>query len=475
MVFVASIFLFDWGILQKVPLAVDYYLSVTYTFNMFDYNDAVSFLNSLMDYEKSPAQRATTQYLNLQRMQQLLDICGSPQLCCPAVHIAGTKGKGSTAAITAAILRAAGLKVGLYTSPHLLNFRERITINGEMISEAELTELVQRIVPIIEKIAAETADPPTFFEVYTVLALLFFASKQVDCMALETGMGGRLDATNVVQPLVTAITAIALDHMVELGDNLAAIAGEKAGIIKPGVAVISAPQHAEAAQIIWQIASEQQSPLYRVGTEITVKDEGPVNSPPGQIFSISGRLNEYPHLNSPLLGMHQQDNTAVAIGIIECLQEKGFPIKMAAIRNGIAQVQWPGRMQVVNQHPLLLLDGAHDPAAISALLAGLTRHFPGKRYRFVLGFLQEKDWPAMLAQLAPSASQFIFTRPGSPRAAAPTVLLAQAMKYPIPADCCETVGEAIEIAIADINSDEMICVTGSLYLVADALRYWQNC
>lgn len=427
-----------------------------------------------MDYEKSPAQRATTQYLNLLRMEKLLLLTGNPQLRCPAVHIAGTKGKGSTAAITASILSAAGLRVGLYTSPHLLIFRERITINGEMIPENDLRDLVQQVIPFVQQMDEDPAGSPTFFEVYTTLAWLYFAQQQIDCVVLETGMGGRLDATNVVQPLVTAITTIALDHMVELGDNLAAIAAEKAGIIKPAIPVISARQEKAAAEVIMRITGELHSPLYRIGHEIKLHDNGVVRDPPGELFNIQGRRAEYLQLKCPLLGVHQEENAALAIAIIECLQEQGWPISTADIHRGVSQVKWPGRIQIVQHEPLLIFDGAHDPAAISALLAALARHFPSRSYRFVLGFLQDKDWLAMLAQLTPKATQFIFTRPGSPRAATPEKLLAWAKKEQIPATVYESVGEAIETALADLASDELVCVTGSLYLVADALRYWQT-
>ncbi|HEX2948927.1 MAG TPA: folylpolyglutamate synthase/dihydrofolate synthase family protein [Armatimonadota bacterium] len=437
------------------------------------YEEAQQYLWGLINYEKTPAHTATARYLNLDRMYEVLRRAGDPHQHLRFVHIAGTKGKGSTAAMTASMLQAAGYRVGLFTSPHLITFRERIRLNNELISEDDLTRLVEEIRPILDGMQTSDVGKPTLFETYTLLAFRWFLQQQADIVVLETGMGGRLDSTNVVLPLVTAITTIALDHTAELGNTLAAIAGEKAGIIKPGVPVVSAPQYPEAAEVIRHIAEAQQSPLYRVGEEITISGSA-LPAATGQRFSIQGRLATYADIECPLLGRHQQTNAAVAIGIIECLAESGIAVPRQAIDTGMRTVVWPGRLQVLQEHPLLLLDGAHDPASIDALLAALDQHFPGHTRRFIVGFSKEKDWPQMLRQLAPTASEIILTAASTPRAVPPDELARVAAELHVPFVTANTVEAAMNRALTAAAPDDLICVTGSLYMVGDALRWWQQ-
>ena len=436
------------------------------------YDEATAYLSALVNYEKTPAQIATSRYMHLDRMREALRRAGDPQLALRFVHIAGTKGKGSTAAMTAAILQAAGYRVGLFTSPHLVTVRERMRIDNLVISEEELAALVEEIQPIVEAMRSGPHGAPTFFEIYTLLALLWFARRQVDIAVLETGMGGRLDATNIVLPLVTAITTIALDHTAELGHTTAAIAAEKAGIIKPDVPVVSAPQDPEAAAVIARIAAERHSLLIRVGEEIHI-DPSMLFSAVNQRFTVSGRLSEYADISSPLLGEHQQINAAVAIGIAECLEDAGFAVSPHAIRAGISAVDWPGRMQVLQDHPLLLLDSAHDPASIDALLAALDRHFPDRRRHYILGFFRDKDWPQMLRQLAPGAASLRLTSNNTPRAVPPEELAEEAGTLGVPLSTAPDMGMALQHALTDTPPTDMICVTGSLHLVGDALRWWQ--
>ena len=253
---------------------------------MLTYLQAVAYLQSLIDYERTPANAAMVRYLNLERIRALLRQAGSPEQGLRFVHIAGTKGKGSTAAMTAQVLKAAGRRVGLYTSPHLLTFRERMRVNGEMIGEAAFARQMDAIVPMCEALRATQNGPPSFFEVLTLLAVRWFAEQQAEIVVLETGLGGRLDATNVFMPLATAITTLALDHQAELGETLEQIAGEKAGIIKPGVPVVSASQAPEAAEVLTHIAAEQGSPLYRVGETIRLLPGAQFNQH-GQCFSMT--------------------------------------------------------------------------------------------------------------------------------------------------------------------------------------------
>lgn len=444
-----------------------------YTVGVITFDEATQYLFGLVNYEKTPAQVATQRYLNLDRMREALARAGDPHLRLRCVHIAGTKGKGSTAAMTAAILRAAGLRVGLYTSPHLVTFRERIRINDALIGEDELAALVEDVRPIIASMQDSPGGAPTFFETYTLLAFLWFARQQVDVAVLETGMGGRLDATNVVEPLVTAITTIALDHTVELGDTPAAIAGEKAGIIKPGVPVVSAPQTPEAAEVIARVAAERGSALVRVGEEITIVPST-FYSPIGQRFTIISSAGIYADLTCPLLGDHQQLNAAVAVGIVECLRAQDVPVTAEAVRAGIASVVWPGRMQVLQERPLVLLDGAHDPASIGALLQALDRHFPGRPRHFILGFVREKDWPQMLRQLAPTADSFMLTAASTPRAVPPEVLAVVAEELDVPCAIMPDAATALPYALAQAAPHDLLCVTGSLYVVGDALKWWQE-
>jgi len=431
--------------------------------------EAKDYLFGLVDYERTPAQVATASYLNLDRMRELLARAGNPQQALRCVHIAGTKGKGSTAAMTASILRAAGLRTGLYISPHLIDFRERMRIDNELIGEEEFARLVEETRPAIEEMRAD-GRTPTFFEVCTLIALLWFAQQRVDAAVLETGMGGRLDATNAVQPLAAAITTLALDHTVELGDTLELVAAEKAGIIKPGVPVVSAPQEPVAAEVIARSAAELGSPLYRVGEEIRIlPDTGNDHH-----FGIAGRLDSYLNLACPLLGDHQRINAAIAAGLAECLREAGEPITSEDIRAGIARVEWPGRLQVLAERPPVILDGAHDPVAVEALLAALDRHYPGLARVYLLSFLREKDWHMMLRQLAPGARRFVFAAAANPRAVSPEELAAEAIRLGARVVTAPGIPAALRTVLATADPDEMIVVTGSLYAVGEALKWWQS-
>jgi len=436
------------------------------------FSEAKDYLYSLVDYERTPAQAATAAYLNLDRMRELLARAGNPHRALRCVHIAGTKGKGSTAAMTARILRAAGRRVGLYISPHLIDFRERMRIGDELAGEEEFARLMEEVRPIVEAMRADGMTP-TFFEVLTLVALWWFARQAVDIAVLETGMGGRLDATNVVVPLVAGITTLALDHTVELGDTLELIAGEKAGIIKPGVPVVSAQQEPEAAEVIARTAAELGSPLYRVGEEIHILP-GAEFLRNRQRFSIAGRLGTYRDLECPLLGEHQQINAALAVGLAECLREAGEPITAEAIREGIARVEWPGRLQVLQQQPLVVLDGAHDPAAMQALLAALDQYFAGPPRTYLLSFLREKDWRMMLRQLAPGARRFILTASANPRAVSPEELSAEAASLGVPCTTAPDIPAALRAVLADTPNDEMLVITGSLYAVGEVLKWWRD-
>jgi dihydrofolate synthase/folylpolyglutamate synthase len=429
-----------------------------------DFSTAHQYLLDLTNYEATPAGMAMGRYLDLGRMRHALARLGNPHADLRCAHLAGTKGKGSTAAMIAAIAGAAGRRVGLYTSPHLVHVCERFRLNGTPMSEEEFAAGVRQLQPLIEAMRATPDGPPTYFEALTLLAFDWFSLEEAELVVLETGLGGRLDATNVVTPLVTALTTIAYDHQAELGETLTAIAGEKAGILKAQVPVVSAPQLPEAAALIARLAGWFESPLYRVGEELSVEGYDP--------FTITGRLAVYDDLTTPLLGAHQRINAAVAVGVAECLREAGEPITPAAIREGLAAVEWPGRLQILQEQPLLLLDGAHDPASMTALLAALDVHYPDRPRRFVLGFSREKAWEEMLAQLAPTATECLLTAAPSPRAVAPEELAHAAEALGVPSTVRPDVPAALEDVLARADPDDLICVTGSLFVVGEALKWW---
>ncbi len=384
--------------------------------------------------------------LGLKTPRRLAALMGDPQVQLRFIHVAGTNGKGSTCAMLESIYRGAGLRVGLFTSPHLVSFRERIQVNGAAIGEADVARLIGEMEPLLAGFPYGAA--PTFFEVVTVLGLRFFAEQRCDLVILETGLGGRLDATNIVTPLASVITNIALEHQQWLGDTVAQIAAEKAGIIKPNVPVVTATAEIAALRVIEETAARLGAPMTCV-TSATA------------MFSA----NAEPAL--PLLGEHQQLNAALAAATVRVLQGK-IPVDDDTIRRGLETVSWPGRLQLVklSDGRRLLLDGAHNAAGIEALCAALLRHFPEERPALVFGMLADKDWPAMARTLAPLASRIVTVPVSSDRTVSAADLAA----------VCREVNPAIETAgslneaLQWTQKDRFIVVTGSLYLIGEALE-----
>lgn len=419
-----------------------------------DYKDAIRRLESLVDYERAPAASATARLWNLDRISHMLEAVGNPHAGMRFLHIAGTRGKGSTAAVAASILTSAGYRTGLYTSPHLQCFRERIRVDGEMISEAELASLVEEVEPIIEEMSKSEVGAPSFFDVYTLLGLMHFARRKVDFAILEPGLGGRLDATNVVTPLACAITRIGMDHTEELGNTLAQIAGEKAGIIKPGVPVISSEQPDEAMEVLERVCRERGCKLLAVPSgRILEADEY------GQRLRIE-RLD----LHSPLLGAHQAENIAVAIGLMGLLRQQGFSVPKEAIIEGVRTVRWPGRFEIVRRHPHVILDGAHDETGAKALIATMQSLFPGRRIIMVFGMMRGHDAEAVASQLSPLAYKIIVTAADSPRAVDPS-----AIQQIAGGDIRVPVSKAVEEAINQAGEEDVVLITGSLYVVGEAM------
>lgn len=434
-----------------------------------DYHTAIQYLQALTDFEKSPAILYDAAKYDLRRLRDLLGRLGQPHLAAPTVHIAGTKGKGSTAALIAAVLQEAGYRVGLNTSPHLHSFRERITVNGQLISPEEFAAAVETALPHIEAINAQPLyGRISWFEAVTVAAFLHFARQKVDLQVLETGLGGRLDATNVVpQPLVSVITSISLDHTQILGDTIAKIAREKAGIIKPGRPVVSSPQAPEALAVLEEVARARQARLLAAGRDIRWRKDAA--SPDGQAFTITGRRGSY-RLETPLLGDHQIENGAAAVGALELLQEQGLAVTPEAIARGFLHVHWPGRLQILGQRPWLVADGAHNVDSARRLVEALRDYFAFDRAILVAGVSVDKDLAGMASQFAGLFSQAIATRSHHRRGAEPAELAALFKRAGMAAETAPTVEAALTAARAHAGAGDLICATGSLFVVAEAIE-----
>lgn len=403
--------------------------------------------------------------LGLDRIEALLAALGRPEAGLRIVHIGGTNGKGSVAALTAAILQAAGLRTGLYTSPHLLHVTERVRIDGRAVPEEVLARHAARIEPALEAGAA------TFFEALTAVALGAFAEAGVEAAVLEVGLGGRFDATNVGQPLVSVVTRIDYDHQEFLGKRLADIAGEKAGIIRGGTA-LSAAQAPEAMAVIEARCRDVGVPLLVEGRELRV--ETLASDLAGHRVRLRGPGWAYDDVRLALPGLFQPANAVLAVGAVRVFAEaSGLPVTEAAVRAGCSEVRWPGRFQVIPGaagRPTLVLDGAHNPAGATALAASLRHHFAGRRLALVLGVSADKDRAGILKALAPLAARIYLAPADHPRATPPKELADELP--PIEADVvlAGSSGEALERALGEPGID-VICVAGSLFLVADALRW----
>jgi len=429
------------------------------------YAEATAFLYGLRRFGWRPG---------LATIRRLVAVLGDPQTGIPFVHVAGTNGKGSTAAMLDAICRAAGYRTGLYTSPHLLSFTERIRVNGEPINEADIVALTEELKTVCgAHFASETTAPagdrlphPTFFELTTAMALLHFRRRAVDAAVIEVGLGGRLDATNVIEPRVAVITNIALEHEQYLGRTLAEIAGEKAGIIKARVPVVTAAR-GDALAVIQQRAEERQAPI--VSVPEAYRWEARESKLDGQTFDLEGPRRRYEALRLALPGRHQVENAVLAVAAAEAAQEQGFALDTAAIRRGLAEVTWPGRLQVVQGRPRVIVDGAHNPAGTETLAAFLAEHSTTLgRLILVFGVLQDKDGATMLRRLAPLADAIVLTQPPTERGADPAVLMPA-----VEGHARVTVAANVEAALAQARdaarADDTIVVAGSLYTVAAAL------
>ena len=405
--------------------------------------------------------------LGLETMRSLLQRIGHPERRFRSLHIGGTNGKGSTAAMAAAILQAAGLRVGLYTSPHLVEFRERIRVNGDLIQEQPVAELASRV----GAAAGNTLDP-TFFEVTTAMALLHFAEFQVDVAVLEVGLGGRFDATNVVEPAACAITTVALDHQEYLGRTHEAIAFEKAGIIKPLVPVVIGRMGQEASGVISRIAQERRAPLWRLGHEFFVEGDSP------EQFTYRGLSGLFEGLRCGLAGRHQLDNAACVLAMLEAAGEIGGPVDETAVRQGLQSVTWEGRLELIEEYPRVLLDGAHNPAAATALAGSLQEYLsrsPDSRLILVWGMMRDKDHRGFIEPLLPLASEIVLTQAGLARSATVQELRGALAGWRRPIIEASLPIEALLAAKTRAAFGDLICVTGSLMLLGDLKAAVRGC
>jgi dihydrofolate synthase/folylpolyglutamate synthase len=434
------------------------------------YQQTLDYLYSFIDYETMHQPRSAVHY-DLRRMDELLLRLGNPHLKARTIHIAGTKGKGSTAAMIASVLTTAGYKTGLYTSPHLIDLRERIRIDGKLISKAEMAKLTERLKTEAVRVNEGVEyGKLTTFELLTTLGFMFFAEQKADFQVMEVGLGGRLDATNVVNPEVCVITTIGLDHTDILGHTLAQIAGEKAGIIKPGVPVVSACQKSEAAQVIIRVCHEKNTRLICIGKDISYIDMGTTRN--WQLIDIHGRLGDY-RVKMPLLGQYQQANGAAAVGALEVLVEKGFKFSQDKIISGLGKVHWPGRFQVIQRHPLVVVDGAHNPAAAHELKKAIGV-YPGIANRhsiLVIGTSSDKDYAGMAQEIAPTFDAVVVTRSSHPRSLDISILAGEFQKHGIEVQTNTSVAGALAQAVVMAGENGFVCATGSLFIVGEALAW----
>jgi dihydrofolate synthase/folylpolyglutamate synthase len=455
---------------------------------MLTYQETLDYLYSFVDYGQLRTYKYSAQTFDLNRMVKFLERLGNPQARYPVLHLAGTKGKGSVAAMCASVLQAAGYRTGFYTSPHLQDFCERMRVNGELIPRETVAEIVDAMRPRVDAMPGLTT-----FELTTALAFEHFARARVDVAVIEVGLGGRLDATNVITPLVSVITSLSYDHMNLLGHTLAEIAGEKAGIIKPGVPVVSAPQKDEAREVLERVAAERGAPLTLVGRDWLY---APLrHSLDRQTFAIWSRgeqdqldslhmqghsLDEWvpQKLEIPLLGQHQVENGAVAYAALLTLRERGLPIAHTAIEEGLRAVQWPGRFEILHRHPFLVVDGAHNRDSAQKLMTALADYFPHRRVHLLFGASSDKDVAGMFAELlvGETVTRATMVQAVHPRAIEPDELaqLARQVRPDLLIETITPVARALDHALRAATPDEVLVACGSLFVVAEVQTAWQE-
>ena len=441
-----------------------------------NYRQAMAYLFEKTDYEKQQRVRYNVTTFSLERMRALLSLLGDPQEKISTVHIAGTKGKGSTATMLARMLESNGYSVGLYTSPHLIHLHERIVVDSEMIDEADMLGLVNRIYAPAEKLSK--TDAPTFFEIMTALAFMHFADRNVDIGVIETGLGGRLDSTNVIEPEVVGITSLSIDHKLQLGDTIDDIAMEKAGVLKKGIPAVTVEQEPAAMMVLKEQALAVKAPLSVTGTDIdfsyrfeTSREHGPHTR-----ICLTTPTSKFEHLRVPVHGKHQAINCGLALALLDKLRSAGYDIDVDKAADGLHQVTLAGRMEIICDDPRIMIDGAHNAASVRALIHAIGQNIPYDSMVVIFGCNSDKDICGMLTQLQYGADKVIFTRSSSAKAASPQDL------GDIYTEICgkmyqtsSSLGEALQLARSAVGREDLICITGSFYLIGQAkMRLQQN-
>ncbi len=437
------------------------------------YKQAKEFLLQTIDYEKLTQYKYDTSTFDLKRMEEMMSSVGDPHKNRKTVHITGTKGKGSTAIIVASLLKELGLKTGLFTSPHLIHLGERMRVNNKMISQKIFVQLINMLKPYIDRVTLK--DPilmPTFFEIVTAIAFLYFEREKTDITVLEVGMGGRLDSTNIILPEVSVITPVGYDHTDRLGNTLAEIAYEKAGIIKEGVPVISSIQEPDALSVISKRCKEKRSHLYLVGRDILTGNTKvrKRNGIYGTECEIKTWRNDYENIFLPLVGRHQVENCAAAIGTMEILSETGvIETDNISIINGLAKIRCPARIDVISENPLTILDTAHTVASMKILRESIKENFSFRRLVIVIGLSADKNIEGVLKEISSIADHLILTRTGNPREAEPNQMSVEAQRfYHKKPMVIEDIAEALKEAKRFATKDDLICITGSFFLAGKA-------
>ncbi len=445
------------------------------------YQRTLDYLYSFVDFSLTRSFRYSPDKFDLGRMFALMEKLDSPEKRYPSIHIAGTKGKGSVAALCRSALQAAGYRTGLYTSPHLHDYAERIQINGQSIPHQELIDLVEEIKPVVESI-----DHLTTFEITTALAFLYFAKKNVDLAVVEVGLGGRLDATNIITPTNSVITSLSYDHTAVLGNTLAEIAGEKAGIIKPDVPVILAPQEEEARLVVNQVAANQHAPLIQVGRDYlyapvsaSLDEQSFLVWPASEQSEVdryieSGGLSEWEptRLKISLLGYHQVENAATAYAALQVFKNRALPIREQDIGEGFAQANWPGRFEVLQRKPPVIIDSAHNRDSALKLRLALDDYFPGEGVVLIFGASEDKDLYGMFTELMPRVDQVIATQSYHPRAMEIDKIVESAHQFGKTVTIVPDVSEALEKGMQIAEGRMIVLAAGSIFVAAGVREAW---
>ena len=445
------------------------------------YQEALDYLYSFIDYSIERSFRYSPELFDLSRLSDLLAKLGNPHTQFPSVHIAGTKGKGSVGAFIESCLRSAGLRTGLYTSPHLQRFTERIRVNGSEIEKQELIDLVDEIKDIVPQVPDLTT-----YELITAIGFLYFARLEIDIAVVEVGLGGRLDGTNVIKPLTSVITSISYDHMHLLGNSLSDIAREKAGIIKEDIPVVSSPQQYEVEVVLKEQARQKNAPFLLVGRDWLFAAQE--HSLAGQSFFLwsaeeQAMMNAYietgdnsgwspARFETSLLGYHQISNAVTAYAALKEIEKAGFQIEEDAIREGFRNTVWPGRFQVLSRTPILVVDCAHNRESALKLRIALDDYFPGQNVTLIFGASEDKDIAGILAELMPRVSRVVLTQAVHPRAASPEFLTEFTRTYGRVVESISPVSAALEDVMKSIAKDDVVLATGSLFVAGEILAHW---